>query len=187
MAEKICRNCGSSFRKQKRGGTARFAGRVFCSRDCWRAGIRAEWERRFWANVQKGESCWLWRGRVGNSGYGAVTFRNKPTNASRVALEITGRPSSNGLFVLHSCDNKLCVNPAHLRWGTAQENADDRESRGRGIKPQGERHGQAKLTEDRVRYIRSSGRPPREMAREFGVSDTVVYLARQGRTWRHVQ
>jgi hypothetical protein len=183
---KVCGGCGRSFTRAARQGVKRHAGRRFCSRDCWRAAVRAARERRFWTNIEKTDKCWNWRGRIGNSGYGSTHYNGRPTSASRVALELSGQLAPLGAFVLHSCDNKLCCNPAHLRWGSAQDNADDRELRGRSVKPRGERHGQAKLTDEQVRYIRASGRPPREMAREFGVSDTVVYLARQGRTWRHV-
>jgi hypothetical protein len=187
-AEKICQHCREPFRRNKRAGISRYAGRLFCSRDCWRSHVAMLREVRFWDHIQKRKpnECWPWRGRVSNSGYGAAYFNGRATSAARIALHLSGAFMPAGKFVLHSCDNKLCCNPAHLRWGTAQENADDREGRGRGRKPRGEQHGQAKLTEEDVRYIRRSGRPPREMARELGVSDTVVYLARQGRTWRHV-
>ena len=43
-----------------------------------------------------------------------------------------------------------------------------------------------RLTEETVRLIRSSSKPQRMLARELGVSQTAVFFARSGRTWRHV-
>lgn len=53
----------------------------------------------------------------------------KPTT---IILELLGFPRpSDSHSALHSCDNPLCVNPNHIRWGTAKENAGDMYERGR--------------------------------------------------------
>lgn len=41
-------------------------------------------------------------------------------------------PVPDGMSVLHTCDNPICFNPAHLYVGTQRENIDDRTSRERG-------------------------------------------------------
>ena len=74
--------------------------------------------------------------------------------AHRVAWEIHNkRPVPEDLFVLHSCDIKNCVNPHHLRLGTAKDNAADAVARGQ--MPTGEKAWAAKLTDEQVRDIRS--------------------------------
>jgi hypothetical protein len=71
---------------------------------------------RFWRKVSPAPSheCWLWRGAVGNSGYGNVG-RNKVTFlAHRLGYEFTYGPVPVGLDLDHLCRVKLCVNPVHL-------------------------------------------------------------------------
>jgi len=145
---------------------------------------------RFWSSVSKAgdDDCWLWIGyhRAGSE-YGVFSVSGQPRQATHVALYLDGRkPPSPEAMALHSCDVPACCNPAHLRWGDAQGNADDREARGRSVKPRGERHGHAKLNDDAIRFIRTSGWSLSKLQEKFGVSIRVLSLARAGKTWRHV-
>lgn len=88
---------------------------------------------RFWRNVDRraGSECWPWKGSIGSNGYGVFSIRGKQLVASRRAYELTFGPIPDGLFVLHSCDNRPCCNPAHLRVGTHTDNMRDMVSRDR--------------------------------------------------------
>lgn len=55
--------------------------------------------------------------------------------AHRAVYMLMVGPISDGLLVRHTCDNRVCVNPAHLLLGTTQDNADDRRIRGRRLWP----------------------------------------------------
>lgn len=58
--------------------------------------------------------------------------------------------------MLHTCDNKACVNPAHLYVGTAKDNARDRDERNRQPRKKGVEHHGAQLTDADVLAIRAA-------------------------------
>ena len=71
--------------------------------------------------------CWLWLGSVGKLGYGYVGGHDK---AHRFSYELYKGPIPTGLYVLHKCDIKHCVNPDHLYTGTQADNIGDILARG---------------------------------------------------------
>jgi len=91
---------------------------------------------RFWSNVQKTDSCWLWLRQPNNKGYGKVTIRPNSQErvmllAHRLAWLLVKGEIPDGLFVLHKCDTPLCCNPEHLFLGTQQDNMGDMWAKGR--------------------------------------------------------
>lgn len=88
-------------------------------------------KKRFWEKVKvRGEDeCWPWLAARHVQGYGAFAFtKYKIVTAHRAAWAITynrHRLPSSKLHVMHSCDNKICVNPKHLELGTASKNEKD--------------------------------------------------------------
>ena len=85
-------------------------------------------EQRFWSKVNKrnfGE-CWEWDSRIGQDGYGQFHFRGKNTHSHRVAWMLKNdKEIPEGMIILHTCDNKRCVNPYHLKLGTYSDNLAD--------------------------------------------------------------
>lgn len=67
--------------------------------------------------------CWQWTGAKNNRGYGSVTNgRGKSMLAHRRSYMETKGEIPAGLQLDHRCENKLCVNPAHLDAVTGKEN-----------------------------------------------------------------
>ena len=147
--------------------------------------------KRFWAKVAKTKSCWLWTGAVLLSGgYGAFHLgaRCQVARAHRVSWEIANGPIPTGAHLLHRCDVPACVNPKHLRLGTNAENIHDKVMRAR--QPRGESHGNARLTEAKVRAIRgarASGDSQYTVAMAFGVSRSTISAIDLGRLWSYLR
>lgn len=148
---------------------------------------------RFWGKVQIGEAaeCWIWLGTMTKNGYGRIGAGGrggKSLSAHRVSCELHhGAPPFEGAHVMHACDNRACVNPAHLRWATASENIKDAYTKGRKTSPlkRGSMHHMAVLSQDRAKFIRDNpGITVAKLARLFECSRSAVQAVRDGRTWR---
>lgn len=99
-----------------------------------RAPARPEptFENRFWANVAKGDGCWLWTAALNKAGYGRFASGTKNLFAHRVSWEMAnGRPIPRGKYACHRCDTPACVRPDHLFIGTALDNTHDLLTKGR--------------------------------------------------------
>lgn len=130
--------------------------------------------------------CWLWTGRVENTGYAQIRLDDQTrTGAHRASWLIHFGAIPPGLEVCHKCDVRSCVNPAHLFLGTSLDNQRDKVAKGR--QAYGERNGQARLDADKVRYIRESPDVTHgKLAVELGVSAGTIWKVRNGYSWTHV-
>lgn len=74
------------------------------------------------AFIMDENGCWRWQGRLNYKGYGRVGSHG---SAHRMYYEKYKGPVPSGMFVLHTCDVKDCVNPEHLYAGTHADNMRD--------------------------------------------------------------
>lgn len=125
-----------------------------------------------------------------NDGYGVLKIGRKTVRAHRAAYCKANDKSLAeiaSLVVMHSCDNRLCVNPNHLSVGTHADNCADKVNKGRQAK--GESIGVSKLTTQQVRVIKGlieRGHNNAEIGRCYQVSVMCISRIRNGKTWGHV-
>ena len=137
-------------------------------------------QERYWAKVEiKGaDECWPWKAGLSGMGYGNFWANGRMMIASRYSLELKlGRALERGEHALHTCDNPLCQNPAHLFLGSPRDNAVDRESKGRGGHVCGDANGSAKLTKSDIagiKELRKRGWIHKSIAGAYRISGSQV-------------
>ena len=90
-----------------------------------------EWARR--ERTAPNYGCERWTGQKGPRGYGRTTFGGGDRRVHRLIAEHYHGPAPDGRpQVNHICNDPSCINPAHVYWGTAGDNARDRETAKRG-------------------------------------------------------
>ncbi len=143
---------------------------------------------RFWSKVKKTAGCWLWSGSLCSNGYGQFFFDARLRPAHQIAWQLAFGPIPAGLWVLHHCDVRNCVNPSHLFLGDREANTRDMLAKGRSVR--GERNGHAKLCEADILEIRilwARGSTQQSIADLFEISQTLVSDIVHGRRWGHVR
>jgi hypothetical protein len=116
-----------------------------------------------------------------------MTLKGRSNIAARIICEETqGFPQDSNLDAAHSCGNKICVNPNHIRWATRKENEADKIIHG--TKNQGETVWNSKLRkEDVLKILQLKGEKTGvEVARYFGLHPTTVRMIWRGKRWAHL-
>jgi hypothetical protein len=147
---------------------------------------------RFWAKVKRGEGCWLWLGCCRPRTrdvlpYGQFRLDGQMRAAHRVSWQLTHGGIPEGLLVLHSCDNPMCVNPAHLHLGDHRENMHEMAARQRASGRAGISNPNARLTlaeVDAIRALVADGFSTTEIGRHYRVHHTHVSRIARSRAWR---
>lgn len=82
--------------------------------------------------LQVAESgCWEYTGYIMPTGYVQVSYRCRGMWGHHLAYMANKGPIPAGMRILHSCDNRKCLNPDHLSLGTQQDNIRDCVAKGR--------------------------------------------------------
>jgi hypothetical protein len=140
------------------------------------------------------QGCWEWTGCIQANGYGRVRAERKTMYAHRAAYEAANGPIPRGQDVCHRCDNRRCINPAHLFLGTRKDNMRDAVQKGRvasgpehAARLAGEKGPGHKLTAQQVAAIREAlkhGAKTASLAQIALVTPDTIRQIRAGRTWK---
>jgi hypothetical protein len=139
--------------------------------------------------TKRGRGCWEYTNYRNPKGYGTILAEGKMMLAHRLAWELERGPIPKGMNVLHRCDNPACVRVSHLFLGTLAQNNADMRAKGRasGDDRRGAERDNAKLTDNIVKQIRVSKERGVDLARRYGVSQTLISAVRLGRIWKHIK
>lgn len=146
---------------------------------------------KFWSRVEvKGDTeCWIWKGTLKGGGYGQIGFNYRYFHAHVISYMLAKNSDiPPGLCVCHTCDNRVCVNPAHLWLGTKGENNTDRAKKGRTASKKGMDNGRAILSELDVIKIRelAASTDYEFLAARFGVKRPTIAAIVCRRLWPHI-
>ncbi len=143
---------------------------------------------RLMEKVLDGEQCWEWRGSLNNYGYGAFWHKNKYDYAPRVSYEVFLGEIPEGKFVLHNCDNPLCVNPHHLFIGTHQDNMADMVAKGRSRRGEVNRFSKLKTEQviEILRLYKNGFTNKTALGKRFSVAHTTINKIVAGKSWKNI-
>jgi hypothetical protein len=141
--------------------------------------------------IDKKTGCWNWFGAK-DSGYGAIRRHKRSWRANRVAKFMFHDTSletfmNSKIFACHSCDNRACINPDHIFWGTRQDNIDDCVKKGR--QQRGEKNPLTKFNANDIIdifYFRKEGFTHRAIANIYDVHQPTITKILNRQNWRHV-
>lgn len=140
---------------------------------------------RFMEYVREADSCWLWTGPQRGTApwrYGSFQIGKRSFYAHRFAYLLFNGELLPGMLVRHTCDQPLCVNPAHLVTGTNRQNTQDMLRR--------ERQASALSAAEvrRIRELRDDGLLTyAEIAECFGVGVSTIGEICRRISWGHIE
>ena len=155
----------------------------FCSKEC----RYRPTEELFWAKVDKNGpipegkpelgNCWLWTAGKNGFGYGYMKVNGDDLRAHSLSWVIHGNTKPIfPLLLMHLCNVRHCVNPAHLKPGTQSENIQQCSDDGRMDNRKGELCPTASFTNAQSSQIREEAKtiPQKCLALKYGVSESVI-------------
>lgn len=154
---------------------------------------------RFWEKVDDSADCWVWKAAPhrGNHYGRMMTRKGHFESAHRLSYLLTFGEIPEGQQVLHKCDNRRCVNPAHLFLGTQLDNIRDMKSKGRAATGDRLRHPPqrgslnhgSKLAEITVKEFKrriSLGESRAAVAKALRITRANAWAIAHGKSWAHI-
>lgn len=108
--------------------------------------------------------CLIWQGVLDEYGYGLVQVDGRKRLAHRVNYELSGKTIPEGFDLHHKCEVRECVNPEHLQ----------------PLDKAAHQHLRSRLSNEDFVAIRASSKRNRDVAIEFGISESYACMIRKG-------
>jgi len=152
-------------------------------------------KKHFWYRVEtqsekKENGCIEFTGCKDSCGYGRINNgKGKLVRLHRAVWEREHGTIPDGMVVMHLCDNRACINIAHLVLGTQAQNVADMDLKRRRKNLRGTQRAFAKLAEKDIPSIRArlaAGETCAIIASSYGVSEGLIRHIKKGRIWTHV-
>ena len=148
-----------------------------------RGTLHERFHRHF--KIAETDGCWVWHGATSRQANGSrravLKNQSRCVIAARVAWELHHGPIPNGLWVLHECDNQLCVNPNHLFLGTHTDNMRDAAAKGRIVIP----NRLSRYTQRQIIILRATGLTMLAISTrlKIGLGSVHKYCALEAAAW----
>lgn len=148
--------------------------------------IKKEIIKRILSKCRRNGYCVELTTRTGNSGYSYIYIPEMGAggNAHRLMWFVYNGFIPDGKLIMHTCDNRLCINPRHLKLGDDASNMKDMWDKGRGVKPpKGEDSINTKFKDSEIVAIRHkahSGISFTEIAKEYKIHPSHVSRVARG-------
>lgn len=155
--------------------------------------VNERFAQRF--EIDPDSGCWIWTGTMENHGYGVISgtlnglhFRKLLAHRASWLIfrgEIPNREGEHGTVVMHTCDNRRCVNPAHLELGSQADNVKDMNRKGRHVvgefqKRKGVDHIRSAFKDQaEIDLICSTVGQTKQLAEKFGVDVCTIKRIRR--------
>ena len=137
-------------------------------------------------DVKSPDDCWPWIGSVTENGYGRTWINDKGYYAHRVIFNLANpnmielsapkNKKAQG-FLMHTCDNRICCNPNHLRVANLRENNLDAHVKGRVKHKFGGEHHRSVFTNEQIEkivFLRQNGATAKIIAEKLNAKKATV-------------
>ncbi len=153
-----------------------------------------EYKKNFLSKINKDENdCWIWNAALDKmTKYGInKDFKSrKCLRSHRISYILHKGNIPKGMFVCHTCDVKLCINPDHLYLGTHKDNMRDQKERKRAHRPSSEDCVFGKFNKDIVLEIRDIYKQNKmtisQLSTKYNVYYSSIYNIIKRKSWNRI-